>query len=373
VRLGRGQAAWAWDRLAAALDEMALPTGVRPVEPIIAPTRDLLADGLRLRSPAWPWAMRCGLATSGAAVIAIAAGVERPYWAPVAAATVLEVRTARVAGQHTLQNALGTSLGALAAVALLAVPLPAWSLIVIATVMQAAVQLAGPANSGLGALLVTPLALLLAELARPGLPAEPLVATRVVDTLLGLVVGFAASLVLWPHAAAHRLPYALADCVSAMGVLLAKLLSEARGPQPLPAVRPGPDSRPPRQPGAGQRRRPLERRRGAARHHVEATLEWLSEMHVEAENEPGEAAQSSWPAVVAARRLGYLILLEPPGLRDALPATAASPEDVRVLFGRLATGLRGDSHLPPPEPPELPPFPPLRSEFAALVGATAHP
>ncbi|WP_198153028.1 FUSC family protein [Pseudofrankia sp. DC12] len=360
---------WAWHRLAVTVADLARPTGVRPLAPIIAPTRDLLADGLRPRSPAWPWATRCCLATAAAALLAIAAGVDRPYWAPVAAASVLEVRTARVAGQHTVQHLLGTALGALVAFALLTVPLPLWSLIVGVMVLQAAIELLNPANGGFGALLVMPLTMLVAQVAGPGQSAESMLTSRLVDTLLGLVVGLAASLVLWPRVAGHRLPYALGDCVGAIGTLLANLLAEASGPGTPPATRAtqGPDRG-----GREQRRDRRDRRRGADRHHVEATLEWLSEMHVEADNEPGEAARATWPTVVAARRLGYLVLLEPPGLRDALPATAATPEGIRLLFGQLAAGMRGDDRPPPPEPVGLPPFPPLRREFAALVDSAPH-
>ncbi|WP_157735011.1 FUSC family protein [Pseudofrankia inefficax] len=352
---------WAWHRLAVTVADLAHPTGVRPLAPIIAPTRDLLADGLRPRSPAWPWATRCCLATAVAALLAIAAGVDRPYWAPVAAASVLEVRTARVAGQHTVQHMLGTALGALAAFALLTVPLPVWSLIVGVMALQAAIELLNPANGGFGALLVMPLTMLVAQVSGPGQSAESLLVSRLVDTLLGLVVGLAASFLLWPRVAGHRLPYALADCVGAIGALLANLLAEASPPGPRSAPRS--TERVGREPRRAQR----DRRRGAARHHVEATLEWLSEMHVEADNEPGEAAQATWPTVVAARRLGYLVLLEPPGLRDALPATAGTPEGIRLLFGQLAAGMRGDASPPLREPVQLPPFPPLLREFAALV------
>jgi uncharacterized membrane protein YccC len=317
--------------------------------------------------------MRCGLATSGAALLAIAAGVDRPYWAPVAAASVLEVRAARVAGQHTVQQLLGSCVGTLAAFALLTLSLPVWSLIVIATVTQAAIELLGPANSGFGALLVMPMTMLVAQVAGSGQQAGAVVTSRLVDTLLGLLVGLAASLLLWPRAAAHRLPYALADCVAAIGGLLANLLAEARAgstPQARRAV-PRYDHSPVR-PAPEQRRPPTERRRGSARHHVEATLEWLCEMHAEAENEPGEAARATWPAVVAARRLGYLVLLEPPGLRDALPATTASPEDVQDLFRQLAAGIRGERPPPAREQAQLPPFPPLRREFAALVDTASR-
>ncbi|MBL7546531.1 FUSC family protein [Frankia sp. AgB1.9] len=363
ARRGHDHTSWAWHRLAVTVADLAHPTGVRPLAPIIAPTRDLLADGLRPRSPAWPWATRCCLATAVAALLAIAAGVDRPYWAPVAAASVLEVRTARVAGQHTVQHMLGTTLGALAAFALLTVPLPVWSLIASVMALQAAIELLNPANGGFGALLVMPLTMLVAQVSGPGQSAESLLVSRLVDTLLGLAVGLAASLLLWPRVAGHRLPYALSDCVGAIGALLANLLAEAPGAPPGPRSAPRPNERV----GREARRTQRDRRRGAARHHVEATLEWLSEMHVEANNEPGEAARATWPTVVAARRLGYLVLLEPPGLRDALPATAGTPEGIRLLFGQLAAGMRGDAPPPLRQPVQLPPFPPLLREFAALV------
>jgi hypothetical protein len=210
--------------------------------------------------------------------------------------------------------------------------------------LQAAIELLNPANGGFGALLVMPLTMLVAQVSGPGQSAESLLVSRLVDTLLGLAVGLAASLLLWPRVAGHRLPYALSDCVSAIGALLANLLAEAPGAPPGPHSAPRPNERVGREPRRTQR----DRRRGTARHHV-------------------EAARATWPTVIAARRLGYLVLLEPPGLRDALPATAGTPEGIRLLFGQLAAGMRGDALPPPREPVQLPPFPPLRREFAALV------
>ncbi|MBL7632515.1 FUSC family protein, partial [Frankia sp. CN6] len=402
--------AWivAWHRLAVAVDELAAPSAGSP-PPLIPPTRDILLEGLRPDSPAWPWAARCAVATFGAALLAIAAGIERPYWAPVAAAAVLEVRTARVAGQRTVQRAVGTGVGALAAIALLAVPLPVWALIAVATVLQGGVQLLNVANHALGSVLLTPLTLLLVEFARPGIPVEPLIRPRVLDTLLGVMVGLIAAWSLWPRAAARRLPHALAESIDATGALLALELAEApardgNAPgsadwEPIPGE-PAPGEPAPAEPA---RRDPVsgrpvsgapapgepagpgltcqvqlsrladqhddQYRRLAARHHVEASLAWLSELQVDAENEPGETARAAWPAVVAARRLGYLVLVEPKELNKALRATRASPEAIRALFDRLARGVMGDSAPPPREPPQLPPFPPLQHEFAALVDA----
>jgi len=387
----------AWHGIAEAIAELGTPVEGPPA-PLIPRTRDLLAEGLRADSPAWPWAARCGVATFGAALLAIAVGIERPYWAPVAAAAVLEVRTARVAGQRTVQRAVGTGVGAVAAFALLAVPFPAWALIVIATLLQGGVQLANVANHALGSVLLTPLALLLVEFARPGTPVEPLIGPRVLDTLLGVLVGLAAALSLWPRAAAHRLPHALAECIDATGALLALSLSEGPGAARGQAGRvraavgqtgggggdsgqavevraggaggDGADRHRPHLPGWWHHHDDETHRWLAARHHVEASLAWLSELHVDARNEPGETARMTWPAVVAARRLGYLVLVEPCGLRDAMRATPASPTAIQDLFDRLATGVLGDTSPPPRDPPQLPPFPPLKHEFAALVDAT---
>ncbi|MBX6389221.1 MAG: FUSC family protein [Frankia sp.] len=369
-----------WVRLAAAIDDVGMPPAGPTPPPVIPPMRDLLAEGLRRGSPAWPWAARAGLATFGAALLAISAGIERPYWAPVAAATVLEVRTARIASQRSAQRAIGTAIGAAAAFALRAAPLPMWSMIIVATVLQGAAQVLIVANYALGTILLTPLTLLLVEFAHPGIPPSALIGPRIFDTLLGILVGLAAALALWPRAATHSLPRALADCIDATGELLAARLAASPAPQATPSpVEIEADleaellGRPTRwihpAPRADGVTHGEPDPAAAARHHVEATLTWLSELQADAENEPGASAQAAWPAVVAARRLGYLVLAEPPGLRAALRTTPVSPVTVQSLFERLAAGVLGDAGPPPREPPQLPEFPPLRHEFAAMVDA----
>ncbi|WP_045878425.1 FUSC family protein [Pseudofrankia sp. DC12] len=317
-------------------------------EPRGAPLPAIRAEwGRRLDrdSLAWPLAARAGLAGLVAAALAIAAGVEHPYWAPAAAATVVQGTTVRSAGRRSLQRAAGTALGALVALGILSVRLPAWWLIAMVVVLEGGAQMLMAANYGLATVLVTPLALILVEFARPGTPTSDLVAPRLLDTLLGCVVGLAVVVSAWPHAAERRLPRALADSLRATGDLLVLRLA-------ADGVGPGPEA------GAA-----------AARERLEMALVRMTALHADAEDEQlrePRTADLVWPAVVAARRLGYLVLAGPAGLRGPAPA---GPDRVGAAFQAGAETVTGG-----PRPTEdlvgvLPAFAPLRTEFAAFVDA----
>jgi uncharacterized membrane protein YccC len=224
------------------------------------------------------------------------------------------------------------------------------------------------ANYGLATVLVTPLALILVEFARPGTPPSDLVAPRLLDTLLGCVVGLVVVLALWPHAAERRLPRALAGSLAATGELLVlRLAANSTGP----AGRVGTadcagtaDGM-----GAGTARANTEAALAAARERLEMALARMTALHADAEDEQLRGRQTAdllWPAVVAARRLGYLVLTAPAGLHGPAPAGLAR---VGAAFQACADAVTGG-----PQPDDdlvgaLPTFAPLRTEFTACADA----
>ncbi|OHV29618.1 MULTISPECIES: FUSC family protein [Pseudofrankia] len=325
----------------------------RPPAPLLPSARAERRRRLDREALAWPLAARAGLAGLVAAALAIAAGVDHPYWAPAAAATVVQGTTVRSAGRRSLQRAAGTAIGAVVALGILSVQLPAWWLIVMIAVLEGAAQILMAANYALATVLITPLALILVEFARPGTPPAELVAPRLLDTLLGCAVGLVVVLLLWPHAAERRLPRALANSLDATGDLLVLRLT-AGGKNPGDASR-----------ATGV---------AAARERLEMALARMTALHVDAEDERIRGPRTAdllWPAVVAARRLGYLVLADPAGLHGPLPA---GPAAVRAAFQACAdamTGRPGASRPGAGEDPmsALPAFTPLRTEFAALAEA----
>ncbi|MDT3439509.1 FUSC family protein [Pseudofrankia sp. BMG5.37] len=306
--------------LCAAVAGLAHPAPDRPAAPLLPAARAERRRRLDRDALAWPLAARAGLAGLVAAALAIAAGVDHPYWAPAAAATVVQGTTVRAAGRRSLQRAAGTAIGAVVALGILSVQLPAWWLIAMIAVLEGAAQVLMAANYALATVLITPLALILVEFARPGTPPAELVAPRLLDTLLGCAVGLVVVLLLWPHAAERRLPRAMADSLDATGdLLILRLTAGGEGP--------GDASR-----AAGVT---------DARERLETALARMTALHVDAEDEwirGPRTADLLWPAVVAARRLGYLVLADPAGLHGSLPA---GPTAVRAAFQACADAMTG--------------------------------
>ncbi|WP_307874560.1 FUSC family protein [Frankia nepalensis] len=332
----------------AAVAELAHPPPDRPTVPSLPPARAEWGRRLGRGSLAWPLAARAGLAGLVAAALAIAAGADHPYWAPAAAATVVQGTTVRAAGRRSLQRAAGTAVGVLVALGILSVQLPAWWLIAMIAVLEVGAQILMAANYALSTVLITPLALILVEFARPGTPPAELAAPRLLDTLLGCAVGLAVVLLLWPHAAERRLPGALADSLVATGDLLVlRLAATGEGAADAGGA-----------PGVA-----------GARERLEMAIARLTALHADAEDEQlrgTRAADLLWPAVVATRRLGYLVLADPAGLRGPPPA---GPAAVRAAFQARADEITGHPVAGGDPMSALPAFTPLRTEFAALAEA----
>jgi hypothetical protein len=110
------------------------------------------------------------------------------YWAMVGAVAALGGAhvTARVV--RGAQRLAGTLVGVFVAAGLLALHLPPLATILVAVVLQAAAEMFVGRNYGIAMVLITPLALLMVELAAPTDPAL-LLRDRLVDTSIGVTIG----------------------------------------------------------------------------------------------------------------------------------------------------------------------------------------
>lgn len=110
------------------------------------------------------------------------------YWAMVGAVAALggAQLTARIV--RGLQRLVGTLIGVAIAAGLLALQLPSLATIAVAVLLQVGAELYVNRNYGVAMFFVTPLALLMVELA---VPADPLVllTDRALDTAIGVAVG----------------------------------------------------------------------------------------------------------------------------------------------------------------------------------------
>ncbi|MFD9465201.1 FUSC family protein [Streptomyces sp. NPDC060027] len=205
------------------------------VEAALASTEQSLLCRL---GPLAPIALRTALGCALAGYVSLALGVGRPYWALVTAASLYQANVT-LTWSRGVQRVVGNLLGVLAFAAL--APL--------AHVGQAALVLCCLAlnfgaealigrNYWLGSVCVTPMALLITEFARSQQPGE-LITDRVLDTLVGALVGFAAAIAVTNRRAGDRIEGALST-VERAREHAAGLLAEKR-PEPgaLEAARRG--------------------------------------------------------------------------------------------------------------------------------------
>jgi len=138
-------------------------------------------------------AATAAVATLVAGLIPTALGLGHPYWAMVAAlaATSGPDTTARLV--RAGQRAAGTLLGVAAAAVLLTLPLSPLATIAAVVALQGVAELLVGRNYALALVAVTPLALLMVELAHP-VGTAALLHDRALETLLGAAVGAAVTL-----------------------------------------------------------------------------------------------------------------------------------------------------------------------------------
>lgn len=174
------------------------PTGLSP-----------LRNALSRHSLVPPTALRMLLAVAVALTIGQLIGAPKGYWIAIAVAAVLQGQTLMLSARRAMERGVGTGVGVLLG-GLVVVLHPGSAAIVLGILACMLIIELTVANSYVvGVTFITPMTLLMGEIAAPGTLTGHFVAWRLVDTLIGCVVGLAAMRLLWPQAARNRLDVAL--------------------------------------------------------------------------------------------------------------------------------------------------------------------
>jgi hypothetical protein len=148
----------------------------------------------RARQPIGAPATEMAIAVGLGALLAGLAGLllvgTHWYWAMVGAVAALGGAHVRARIIRGAQRLTGTLLGIVVAAGLLALHLPPLATILAAVVLQAGAEMFVGRNYGIAMVFITPLALLMVELAAPNDPAL-LLRDRMIDTLIGVSIGTA--------------------------------------------------------------------------------------------------------------------------------------------------------------------------------------
>ncbi|MCG7206008.1 FUSC family protein [Streptomyces arenae] len=190
----------------------------------------------RRLGPLAPLAARTALGCALAGYASLALGVGRPYWALVTAASLYQANVT-LTWSRGVQRVVGNLLGVLvfAAVVPLAHLHPAALVLCCLAFNFGAEALIGR-NYWLGSVCVTPMALLITEFARTQ-DAGQLITERVVDTLVGALVGFGTAVVVTNRRAGDGIEHAL-TAVERAREQAARVLAEPRpAPRALEAAR----------------------------------------------------------------------------------------------------------------------------------------
>ncbi|MFB6622597.1 FUSC family protein [Streptomyces sp. NPDC056374] len=175
-------------------------------------------------------ALRMVLGTGLAGGAALLFGLGHGYWAAISAAAVLHSVNVRTAAQRAVQRTLGTMAGLLIALGVLAVRPEPVVLVLVIVLLEFLLEHVVARNYGLGVVFLTPLALLLTDLAVPS-PAGDLVQDRALSSLLGVGIALVCALVVVHDRAAVRAQRALTACRAASDRAERTLDEAAQAPQ----------------------------------------------------------------------------------------------------------------------------------------------
>ncbi|WP_447036042.1 FUSC family protein [Streptomyces sp. DSM 118878] len=160
-------------------------------------------------SPLLPIALRTAVGCALAGYGSLALGIGRPYWALVTAASLYQANVT-LTWNRGVQRVVGNLIGVLAFAAIAPFAhLGHAELIVSCLALAFGAEALISRNYWMGSVCVTPMALLVTEFARFQQPGE-LILDRVVDTLVGAVLGVAAAVLVTNRRATDHIERALA-------------------------------------------------------------------------------------------------------------------------------------------------------------------
>ncbi|MDX6361194.1 MAG: hypothetical protein QOC85_197 [Streptomyces sp.] len=191
---------------------------------------DVPARPLRTRlGPLAPFALRTAVGCALAGYVSLALGIGRPYWALVTAASLYQANVS-LTWSRGVQRVVGNLIGVLVFAAVVPLAhLGQASLVLCCLALTFGAEALIGRNYWLGSVCVTPMALLITEFTHHQRTAE-LMADRVLDTLVGALVGFLAAVAVTNRRAGDRVEEAL-DSVERARERAAGVLA-ARSPAP---------------------------------------------------------------------------------------------------------------------------------------------
>jgi uncharacterized membrane protein YccC len=172
-------------------------------------------------------AIRFGVITIIAAIIAFQFGFVRSYWVPLSCVAVLSGSTIVATYHRAIQRGFGTILGILIASLILAMHPDGYIIVFFILLLTFITELFIVKNYGLAALFFTPNALLMAESTSQGeFSFAYFASARLIDVLIGISIGLIGVWLVGRRSASSRLPHLITKTIRSQAQFLFVLFSD---------------------------------------------------------------------------------------------------------------------------------------------------
>jgi uncharacterized membrane protein YccC len=123
-------------------------------------------------------------------LLALGLGFDRPYWAPISCAAILQGATFRAVWHRKVHRIVGTVIGMVLTWALFSLNPGPWTLALLIVVLSFLIELLVIRNYGFAVIFITPLTIILAEATSASLDIDWVILLRMIDVVLGSTVGY---------------------------------------------------------------------------------------------------------------------------------------------------------------------------------------
>lgn len=122
-------------------------------------------------------------------VIAVSLALNNPYWVPISCAAIMQGATFRMVWQRKVHRVVGTAIGLVLASCLFGISLTPWWIAALIIALTFVIEFLVMRNYGLAVIFITPLTVLFAEATSSHWVPEVLLRARLLDIILGSLLG----------------------------------------------------------------------------------------------------------------------------------------------------------------------------------------
>ncbi|MBU3157325.1 FUSC family protein [Clostridium estertheticum] len=173
-------------------------------------------------------AVRYGIVLSISTMIAFGFHFNRPYWIPLSCAAVMSGSTIMATFHRAIQRSFGTIVGLIIAVIIFKLQPQGFMIVIINMLLTAITELFIVKNYAVAAVFITPNALLIAEASTQINNVPYFATTRIIDIMIGSIIGLIGIYITGHRSASSRLPGLMTKLIRSQARVIVRLTSNSK-------------------------------------------------------------------------------------------------------------------------------------------------